>query len=73
MACGGCRKRSVSKSNPKSPDQYDLTGGVDIKSLNSKQIQARLEVFKRKYCKNCNFRYRCDYPSYLGCKGMHPK
>ena len=81
MACGGCAKRntnrsanrSVDRSTSGSPDQYNLTGGVDVRSLNTRQIQARLEVFKRKFCKDCSKRYDCDYVSYLDCKGMNKK
>lgn len=72
MACGGCSKRRGNRSSA-SPEGYNLTGGVDIKSLNDKQIQARLEVFKRKFCKKCSLRYSCDYVSYLGCLGLQQK
>ncbi len=74
MACGGCGKRRTSPNvNTTSPEKYNLTGGMDIKSLNNKQIIARLEVFKRKFCKGCSIRYECDYASYLACKGLHKK
>ena len=40
------------------------------KYLKPQQIKARLEVFKRKNCKdNCDKRYTCDYNMYLNCKG----
>ena len=55
MACGSCSKRRQVSSNSRAvnAEDYDITGGVSINSLNAKQIQARLEVFKRKFCKVC--------------------
>jgi hypothetical protein len=67
MACGGCRKKSkpaIRKSD------YDFTGGVDIKSLNDRQIKARLEAFKRRFCNDCGRRYECDYSMYLKCNSL---
>ena len=75
MACGSCskkRRRSPNTNINRSQD-YDLAAGMNIKSLNSKQINARLEVFKRKFCSACTKRYDCDYQSYLNCKGTKPK
>jgi transcriptional regulator NrdR family protein len=74
MACGGCsKKRNNVNQGVTSPDKYNLTGGVDIRSLNDRQIQARLEVFKRKFCKSCSQRYTCNYESYLSCLGLQQK
>lgn len=74
MPCGGCgRNRRPRNRNANKPENYDLTGGVDIRSLNDRQIKARLEVFKRKFCKGCKIRYTCDYPTYLDCKGLSPR
>lgn len=77
MACGSCSKRrnsrDVNNARNTSPENYDLASGVDIKSLNDRQIRARLELFKRKFCKDCKIRYTCDYPSYLNCKGLNKK
>lgn len=73
MACGGCSKKGNTNRGVTSPEGYNLTGGVDVKSLNNKQIQARLEVFKRKFCKKCSQRYSCDYVSYLSCLGLQQK
>lgn len=64
MACGSCGKnksRSIDKGT------YDLTGGLDIKSLNDRQIRARLEAFKRRFCNDCDLRYSCDYKMYIKC------
>lgn len=65
MACGSCSKRNNSRS---ALTVYDLTGGVNISSLNAQQVRARLEVFKRKFCRDCSNRYDCDYSRYLICK-----
>jgi len=74
MACGGCsRKRRAPNVKATSPDKYNFTGGVDIKSLNDRQIRARLEVFKRKFCNGCSIRYECDYSIYLDCKGLRKR
>jgi len=74
MACGSCSKRreaNRSSSRQTSLENYDLSGGVDIKSLNDRQIKARLEIFKRKFCKDCRKFYTCEYSNYLGCKGIN--
>jgi len=69
MACGSCSSRNNSRqTNGPLKREYNLTGGLDIRSLNIQQIQARLEVFKRKYCFNCSTRYQCNYLNYLECK-----
>ncbi len=62
-----------SNSRAVNAEDYDITGGVSINSLNAKQIQARLEVFKRKFCKECVSRYDCTYATYVDCKGNKPK
>jgi len=71
MACGGCgknRRPSRAAVNNKT-NYYNFTGGVDVKSLNQKQINARLEIFKRRFCSDCNDRYKCNYEVFLNCKG----
>jgi len=74
MACGGCGKNRRPKNrNASKPENYDITGGVAISSLNNRQIKARLEVFKRKFCLRCKIRYNCDYPIYLDCKAVNPR
>jgi hypothetical protein len=66
MACGGCGARhrapEVNSADPVSV----LKGGY--KYLTDRQIRARLEVYKRNYCKACEKRYQCDYPMFLECK-----
>lgn len=75
MACSSCskRRRIPPNSEAVNPEDYNLTGGMDIRSLNDRQIRARLEVFKRKFCKTCSYRYECTYEAYLKCKGTQPK
>jgi len=63
--CGKSKKKSVK-------DPMDVKGGY--KYLKPHQIVARLEVFKRRNCKDCEKRYKCDYNMYLSCKGnVKPK
>lgn len=48
-------------------DPGDVMGGY--KYLKPNQIKARLEVFKKNNCKDCDNRYKCDYAKYVECKG----
>ena len=67
MACGGCAKRRAAKTaNRKALEEGDLMGGYA--NLTARQINARLEVYKRRYCKACDKRYTCDYNGYVACK-----
>ena len=61
MACGACsRKRTARK------EAYDIFAGQ--KYLTERQLNARLEVFKRKFCPNCDIRYDCNIQKYISCK-----
>lgn len=64
MACGGCSRRNAVKHGP--PTKENLMGGY--KYLTDRQIRARLEVYKKNNCKNCEKRYECDYTSFVNCK-----
>jgi hypothetical protein len=64
MACSGCKKRREGRNNPITKDG-DLMGGY--KYLNDRQIKIRLEVYKKRFCRDCNDRYKCDYNMYLKC------
>jgi hypothetical protein len=67
MPCGGCKKRrAAATAARKSREEKDLMGGYA--NLTDRQIKARLETYKRRYCPNCDKRYECDYPNYLNCK-----
>lgn len=38
------------------------------KYLNNRQLKARLEVYKKRYCKECENKSVCDYEMYVKCK-----
>lgn len=64
MACGGCARRNAAKSAPIT--RKNLLGGYS--GLNDRQIRARLEVYKKNNCKDCENRYKCDYTMFSNCK-----
>lgn len=66
MACGGCAKRQAAKSSKAINVENGVMGGYAY--LTDRQIRARLEVYKKRYCRNCNNRYQCDYKMYVACK-----
>jgi hypothetical protein len=71
MACG-CSKR---KGNVENSERSVTTNGGsklfsvmgNYKYLTAQQIAARLEVYKRMYCKSCSTRYDCTYETYEVC------
>jgi hypothetical protein len=63
MACGGCGRARATKN-------YSVTGGN--KYLTDRQLKARLERYKRIYCKECETRYECDFAAYKSC-GKRPQ
>lgn len=71
MACGGCAKRRATarRSANQNKEDYDIMGGYA--NLNDKQIRARLEVYKRKFCSTCNERYTCDFQRYTECRKLN--
>jgi tRNA 2-selenouridine synthase SelU len=67
MACSGCgQKRRDAAQRAVAQNNDEVMGGY--KYLNDRQIKARLEVYKKKYCKGCDTRYECDYQMYVECK-----
>ncbi len=62
MACKGCGKRQMTRKIVKN----GIMGGY--KYLTDRQIKARLEVYKKRYCSDCDKRYECDYEMYVKCK-----
>lgn len=64
MACKGCGARRAARSKPITKD--GIMGGY--KYLTDRQIKARLEVYKKRYCSDCNKRYECNYELYVNCK-----
>lgn len=65
MACGGCRKRS---NRPRGVNKETGVMGSGYAHLTDRQIRARLEVYKKKYCQDCDNRYKCDYEMYVACR-----
>ena len=67
MACGACSKRRVAQTAARRErEEQDLMAGYA--NLTDKQIKARLELYKRRYCSTCAQRYTCDYQNYIECK-----
>jgi len=56
--CGGAKRIHVK-------DPLDVMSGY--KYLKPHQIAARLEIYKKRYCKECELRYKCDYNNYVNC------
>jgi hypothetical protein len=74
MGCGcGKRKGNVERgeraiNNTTSSNGSKLFSVMgNYKYLTTQQIAARLEVYKRMYCKSCNTRYDCTYATYEVC------
>lgn len=68
MACRSCGNKSRGKAMtaPSKPRKtYSVMG--NYKYLKQNQINKRLEVFKRIYCKDCPDRYVCDITMYNKC------
>jgi len=69
MACGGCGKRRAAREVAnKDITKDNIMGGY--KYLTDRQIKARLEIYKKRYCSSpvCDKRYECDYELYTKCK-----
>jgi len=60
MGCGSCGNKARAMKSGNLMEQY--------KYLNHRQLTARLEIYKKKYCSDCDNRYKCDYPMYVKCK-----
>ena len=66
MGCRGCGARRAAKAAASIKKDGDLLGGY--KYLSVRQINARLEAYKRRFCSSCGERYTCDYAMYLKCE-----
>lgn len=66
MACGGCNSKRKYTNKVNDVSKEDLFG--KYKYLSNKQIEARLDSYKRKNCTDCDKRYECNYTSFLACK-----
>ena len=67
MACRSCSQKKSGASKPKV--NYTVMG--NYANLTTAQINKRLEVFKRIYCKDCVDRYDCDYTMYDNCNRVN--
>lgn len=67
MPCGGCGRTVARNVVRQSREENSLNGGYA--NLTARQINARLEIYKRRYCSGCSKKPECDYESYLVCKG----
>lgn len=64
----GCRCGGRSRATAARPTPNDPAGIMEqYKYLRPHQVTARLEVFKRGFCQNCETRYQCNYQMYLNC------
>jgi len=63
MTCGGCGKRRATREATKNGNMDEVMGGY--KYLTDRQIKARLEIYKKRYCSNCSKRYECNYEMYV--------
>jgi len=61
MGCSKCVKR-----RNLTEEEYDVMGGYAY--LPDRQIRARLNIFKKRFCKKCDKRYICNYVMYKKCK-----
>lgn len=64
MVCGGCNKKAAARA-ARGMKKGNLFGGY--KYLTDRQIAARLESYKRRFCFTCPTRGVCDYAMYLEC------
>ena len=70
MPCGGCSKRRAARASARSlKSGGDITAG--LANLTDKQIKARLEVYKKRFCPNCKERYTCDFVRYTDCRKLN--
>lgn len=65
MGCGGCNKRRAAQE-AQTKASFDVMNGHG--NLPDRQIRARLEVYKKRYCKACEKRYDCNYTMYVNCR-----
>lgn len=65
MACGKCGNKNKTASKLTTNKRYSVMG--NYKYLKPNQINKRLEVFKRMYCKDCSDRYECNFEMYNKC------
>lgn len=71
MACGGCGKKRTLDSNTENLAAAIVFGNNIY--LTDRQLKARLENYKRNYCKDCAERYECDLTRFVLCKDIKNK
>jgi hypothetical protein len=64
--CGRGARRAPARVNKIVNKDKGVMG--QYKYLTKKQINARLEIYKRRFCKDCENRYKCDFNMYNECK-----
>lgn len=64
MGCN-CSKSKNSRALSGEAKPFSVMG--NYKYLTAAQIAARLEVYKRMYCKTCDTRYDCTFEVYNVC------
>jgi len=74
MSCGGCARKSAARnaSRPSIKNNGDEVLGA-YKYMSDRQIKARLELYKKRYCQACEKRYKCDIVMYTECKKISIK
>lgn len=68
MACGAC-SRNKNKNKTSDGLAYSIVFG-NYGYLTDRQLKARLENYKRNYCKECDKRYECDLSIFVTCKNI---
>jgi len=63
MGCTSCGKRRATQANRSKVDIMN-----QHKYLNDRQLKARLEVYKKRYCQGCKKKEKCNYEMYVKCK-----
>lgn len=70
MACGSCGRKRGSSTNTNNENLASaMVFGSNI-YLTDRQLKARLENYKRNYCKECSERYTCDLTRFVICKNI---
>lgn len=70
MACGSCGRKKGSNTNTNNENLASaMVFGSNI-YLTDRQLKARLENYKRNYCKECAERYECDLTRFVECKNI---
>lgn len=71
MACSACSKRNAIRAAENAAKVMNKIASEDIlggyKYLNNQQIEARLDVYKKRNCSTCTDMANCDYKRYLEC------